>query len=145
MKYKKGIILTEMVVVITIITIILSVSLLGFRCIKKYEENIALDYISNAIVEFINYGKSYSRLNKKASRIIYFENENKFKLSNGIKTIKYLTIPTNIKVISMNQKSINIDFNGFSSSAFTLTLRNNSGKEKDITMVVGTNYVSIKE
>lgn len=145
MKYKKGIILTEMVVVITIITIILSISLLGFRGIKKYEENIALDYISNAIVEFINYGKSYSRLNKKASRIIYFENENKFKLSNGIKTIKYLTIPTNVKVISMNQKSINIDFNGFSSSAFTLTLRNNSGKEKDITMVVGTNYVSIKE
>ena len=54
---KKGFLLIELVLVIGIISIILSIGIISFKFLRKYENQISIEHYSNEIVNFINYNK----------------------------------------------------------------------------------------
>ncbi|GAA0121341.1 MAG: hypothetical protein KID00_05015 [Clostridium argentinense] len=141
---KKGFLLIELVLVIGIISIILSIGIISFKFLRKYENQISIEHYSNEIVNFINYNKSYSRKNYN-DVIIYIDRiRNEISSFHNTKLVCKLKLPENIKIAFFNQESIKINKFGYSSSAFTLEIKDDSGNINTITMLVGTNYVNIK-
>jgi type II secretory pathway pseudopilin PulG len=142
---KKGFLLIEFILVIGIISIILSIGMVSFKFLNKYENQISVEHYSNEIVNFINYNKSYSRKNYH-DVIIYVDRiRNEMSSFHNTKLVSKLKLPENIRISYFNRDSIKINKFGYSGSSFTLKLIDNSGDISEITMVVGTNYVSIKE
>ncbi|WP_291562040.1 MULTISPECIES: hypothetical protein [unclassified Clostridium] len=142
---KKGFLLIEFILVIGIISIILSIGMISFKFFKNYENQIAVEHYSNEVVSFINYSRSYSR--KEYNDVIIYIDRERNEISSYCKTklITKLKLPQNIRISYFNQDSIKINKFGYSGSAFTLELTDNSGDINTITMLVGTNYVSIKK
>lgn len=142
---KKGFLLVEFILVIGIISVILSIGMVSFKFLNKYENQISVEHYSNEIVSFINYNKSYSRKNYH-DVIIYADRiRNEISSFHNTKLVSKLKLPENIKIASFNKDSIKINKFGYSGSAFTLELIDNNGEISTITMLVGTNYVSIKK
>lgn len=141
---KKGFLLIELILVIGIISIILSIGMVSFKFLNKYENQISVEHYSNEIVNFINYNRSYSRKNYH-DVIIYVDRiRNEISSFHNTKLVSKLKLPENIRISYFNRDSIKINKFGYSGSSFTLKLIDNSGDISEITMVVGTNYVSIK-
>ncbi|WP_291579651.1 hypothetical protein [Clostridium sp. UBA6640] len=142
---KKGFLLIEFILVIGIISIILSIGMVSFKFLNKYENQISVEHYSNEVVNFINYNRSYSRKNYH-DVIIYVDRiRNEISSFHNTKLVSKLKLPENIKISYFNRDSIKINKFGYSGSSFTLKLIDNSGDISEITMVVGTNYVSIKK
>lgn len=142
---KKGFLLIELILVIGIISIILSIGMVSFKFLNKYENQISVEHYSNEIVNFINYNRSYSRKNYH-DVIIYVDRiRNEISSFHNTKLVSKLKLPENIKISSFNNDSIKINKFGYSGSSFTLELIDNSGDISEITMSVGANYVSIKK
>ncbi|GAA0125296.1 hypothetical protein UT300019_11980 [Clostridium sp. CTA-19] len=141
---KKGLMLIEVLVTLSIILSILMISSFANRSFEKYEEKIALEYAANDIVNFINYGKSYSRRFKSTS-YIFLQGQNVLILGNKSKIIETLKLPEHVSITQFNNNVLNIKNGGYVSDACTIRLKSKSGLKKEISIMVGTNYVHIKE
>lgn len=141
---KKGFTIIETVISLSIMLAILTIAFLGRSSLKRYEEKLAIEHAASSIVGFINYGKSYSRSYKIPSYII-LNGENNLMLVSNSKNIHEINMPHGINISKFNDKTINIKSKGYVSDACTIKIKSQSGFKKEISIMVGTNYVHVKE
>ena len=145
MKKKSGFTLIEMIIVISIMSIIGGCSAISVRYYKTIENKIEADYYCNAVVSFINNSKMYCRENSCSAAIILDIEKNEMKLNKGTDMIRKLTFSNKIRLDTATRKKIVIKNKGYSDDACTITLMDNKSKPYTITMRVGSEYVKITE
>lgn len=142
---RKGFTLIEVVLVITIMSIIAGCSFMSLRYYKTIKNKIDADYYCDAVVSFINNSKMYSRENYCSVTVIFDIERNKMKLNSGAYTIRQLVFSNKITLYEVSGRRVNkdvvIDKEGYSNDAFTIVLVDNNLRRHEISMRVGTGYV----
>ena len=145
---RRGFTLIEMILVLSIMSIIGGCSVVSLRYYKTVKNKVDADYVCNAVVSFINNSKMYCRENSCSAIITFDMPRNEMKLDNGIKTVSKLTFLNKISSYQITGRrkggDIVIDNKGYSNDSCTITLNDNNLIEHIITMRVGSEYVKIK-
>lgn len=146
---KKGITLIELIISLSIISIMTSIVFLSFSCYKDYKIHINKEYYSNVIIDFINNSREYCR-EKRVRGSIYIdfcENSFTFRVEN--KKIDEVNFPKDIDltyaVFGNGNTKISINNEGEVTTAGTLEFVDGKGEKHKITISVVTSYVRIKE
>jgi len=146
---RKGFTLIEMILVLSIISIIGGCSFISLKYYKTVINKLDADYYCNATVSFINNSKMYCRENSCSAIVTFDIPRNEMKLENGLKMINKLTFSNKITLYQVTGRQINgdivIDNKGYSNDACTITLKDNNLVDHEITMRVGTAYVKINK
>jgi prepilin-type N-terminal cleavage/methylation domain-containing protein len=146
---RRGFTLIEVVLVITIMSIIAGCSFMSLRYYKTIKNKVDADYYCDAVVCFINNSKMYCRENYCSGTIIFDIERNEMKLDKGIYTIEELIFSNKITLYEVNGRRINknvvIDKEGYSNDAFTIVLMDNNLRRHEISMRVGTGYVKVNK
>lgn len=154
MRYKKGVGLIEIILVIFILT---SVNLFSLKFIKGGKilaNDINVDYYNNEILMFINNCKQFCRNNEEAGSIYFDFNNSAIKFYCKGKELKYMQIPREFKFFHFNisnnsfkheKNTILINKKGFTSNACTIMYKDKLNNLHEITISVGNAYVDIKE
>jgi prepilin-type N-terminal cleavage/methylation domain-containing protein len=146
---RRGFTLIEVVLVITIMSIIAGCSFMSLRYYKTMKNKVDADYYCDAVVCFINNSKMYCRENYCSGIVIFDIERNEMKLDKGIYTIKELIFSNKITLYEVNGRRINknvvIDKEGYSNDAFTIVLMDNNLRRHEISMRVGTGYVKVNK
>jgi len=143
---KKGLTLIEILVVLSIISIILLISFPTVKIFDKIKCEAKMNYSVNSTVEFLNGCKSFSR-NKEASSIVrWSENKNKLNLYLNTKLVKSFELPDGVLYSGFNPNRGYIEFDkfGYTSDACTISIMDELKEVRTITVKVGTAYVSEK-
>lgn len=143
----RGYTLIEMIIVISIMSIIGGCSVISVRYYKTIKNKIDADYCCNAVVSFINNSKMYCRGNSCSATITFDIPRNEMRLHANMKLINNLKLSNKITLDQVIGRQSNGDIvndsNGYSNDACTIILKDNNFKERIITMRVGTAYVKI--
>jgi len=166
-KRYKGVTLIELIITLSLLSILLSFSLISITSLKNYENNIDVDYCNNSILQLINNSKLYCR-KENSSGYIQFDlvsNEITFycyskqaqkviKIEEYILPKKFIIYNINseykrnrISITGMTIDGTGIDgmtANGVTTSSCTITFRDRRENIHKITIRVGTNYVEVK-
>lgn len=146
---RKGFTLIEMILVISIMSIIGGCSFVSLKYYNTVKNRVDAQYYCNAIVSFINNSKMYCRENSSSATVTFDIQRNEMKLEKGIKIVNKLTFENKIALYQITGRQSNgdiiIDNKGFSNDACTITLKDNNLVEHEITMRVGTGYVKINK
>ncbi len=146
---RSGFTLIEMIVVLTLMSIIMGCGIISVRFYKSVKNKVDADYYCNATVGFINNSKMYCRENSCDATVTFDIERNKINLESGLNTIKTLTFSNKITLYKVEgrriNKNIEIDMYGFTNDACTIILRDNNLLDHEITMRVGTSYVKINK
>ena len=92
MKKKSGFTLIEMIIVISIMSIIGGCSVISVRYYKTIKNKIDADYYCNAVVSFINNSKMYCKENSCSATITFDIAKNEMKLHTNAELINNLKI-----------------------------------------------------
>ncbi|MCY6370333.1 prepilin-type N-terminal cleavage/methylation domain-containing protein [Clostridium ganghwense] len=146
MNKKKGTTLIEVVIVLSIISILSGISITN--CYGIYNSTLNsfnVDICNNSILHIINDSKQYCKGKNKTGYLVFDSRSITFHC--GL-TVKSYEMPKEFKLESINTSSgkqlIYIDNLGNTSDACTITYKDRKGKNHFITLRVGTNYVQIK-
>jgi len=144
---KKGFTLIELMITMSLISIITAASLICLKGFKELREKIEMDYAVNSIVEFINSAKCFSRNNNCSTIINVSRNKDSLELYSNTEKIKFYKLPKKIKITRVTSDGDDIKINnlGKAINACTLTLNNDGSLTREITVKVGTGYVSEKK
>jgi len=142
---KKGFTLIEIIVVLSIISIILLISFPTVTMFNSLKTKIKMEHAVSSTVEFINGCKSFSR-NKGASTTLYRYENNKLSLYLGGKLIKTIELPDEVIYSGFNPTRGYVEFDkfGYTSDSCTISIQNEYKEVRSITIKVGTAYVSEK-
>lgn len=142
---KKGFTLIEIIVVLSIISIILLISFPTVEIFNSLKTKTKMDYAVSSTVEFINGCKSFSR-DKETSTTLYRREDNKLSLYLGGRLIKTLELPAEVIYSGFNPTRGYVEFDkfGYTSDACTISIQNENREVRSITIKVGTAYVSEK-
>jgi len=143
---KKGFTLIEVVVVISIMTILFGYSLLNLRSFNRIENNIEVQLFGNTLVDFVINSKKYCKDNNLSGYIYFITNKNSAQFCCGTNVIGSVKLPVNFSELSVNRTGgkISIDNKGFSKDACTIKFKDREGDMHYITMCVGTANVEFK-
>lgn len=143
---KRGFTLIELMVTMALISIITATSLICLKGFKELKEKTDMDHAVNSVVEFINAAKSFSRNNNCSTNINISGNKDELELYSNIEKIKFCKLPRGIKITRVTSDGDDIKINnvGKAINACTLTLNNDGSLTREITIKVGTGYVSEK-
>ncbi|MDV4152542.1 type II secretion system protein [Clostridium sp. AL.422] len=148
---KKGYTLIELIIVLSIITILASISIINVGRFREKFENIELNNLATEVKSLLSFGKSYCRKNKVPGKIIVgadrktitFEvTNNSYETSKSIKLKDSMDIGSNFNSsgnIKTNENNINDE--GFIKSAGTITITNGYNKRIEITVSVGNDII----
>lgn len=144
---KKGFTLIELMVTMALISIITATSLICLKGFKELKEKTEMDHAVNSVVEFINAAKSFSRNNNCSTNINISGNKDELELYSNIEKVKFCKLPRGIKITRVTSDGDDIKINnvGKAINACTLTLNNDGSLTSEITIKVGTGYVSEKK
>lgn len=144
---KKGFTLIELMVTMALISIITATSLICLKGFKELKEKTEMDHAVNSVVEFINAAKSFSRNNNCSTNINISGNKDELELYSNIEKVKFCKLPRGIKITRVTSDGDDIKINnvGKAINACTLTLNNDGSLTREITIKVGTGYVSEKK
>ncbi|WP_035290138.1 type II secretion system protein [Clostridium sp. KNHs214] len=142
---KKAYTLIEILIVISLISLIYCGTMFTYRNFNKVKKNLDMNFYANNIVLFINKCKSYCKSNGVNGTIQRFEQENGLVFTYNSQRIDTLTLPSDIQIenINIEREKIEISSLGFTSSACTIKL-NNCYEKKRVTIEVGTGYTKVK-
>ena len=147
MKKKSGFTLIEMIIVISIMSIIGGCSVISIQYYKTIKNKIDADYYCNAVVSFINNSKVYCRENTCSTVITFDMQKNEMKIHADGVLINNLTLSNKITLYDVTGRRSNNDIvnddEGNSNDSCTISLKDNNSKLHTITMRVGTAYVKI--
>lgn len=138
----KGFTLIELMLVITIMSILLSYSFINLGGLSKLQNDMEIDTFGNTLVNFINNSKDYCRENKMGG-YIYLDAETKdidFRCAG--EEIGKLSCPG--KVTLSTSYKIKISNRGMAESC-TIRFKDKEGKIYHTTICVGTSYVDFKD
>lgn len=142
---RRGFTLIEVVLVISIMSIIAGCSFISLRYYKTIRNKVDAEYYCDAVVSFINNSKMYSRENYCSVTIIFDIEKNKIMAKIGKDKIKELLFSNRITLYEVSGRRVNkavvIDKEGYSNDAFTVVLVDNNLIRHEISMRVGTGYV----
>ncbi|MEG1256326.1 prepilin-type N-terminal cleavage/methylation domain-containing protein [Clostridium sp.] len=143
---RKGYTLIEVIVVLGLLSVCLLVIAPGVGACEEKRLAREMEYAVDGIVEFINGCKSYARNHSDKSLKIKQE-ERKVKLYQNTNLVNEFTLPesVNIQITAYSKVWIGIDKSGHIKIATTINLYNSAGSRKDVTIQVGTRYVSEKK
>lgn len=141
---KKGFTLLELIIVLSIMSIGTLMVGPNLKVFSDKKARIEMDYAVDGIIEFIDSGKAYGRLNEKTA-IIKFRDKDVVLMDERSKVIDKFSFPSSIYVISAG--SINITGLGKIKQAQSINVYSRSGtvEREIITIKVGTSYVSRKK
>ncbi|MGH4125682.1 MAG: PulJ/GspJ family protein [Clostridium sp.] len=146
---RRGFTLVEMILAISIMSIMVCCSVISVRFYKSVKNKIDAEYYCNATVGFINNSKMYCRKNSCSATMFFDLERNEINLENAISTVNTLAFSNKITLYKVQGRRTNgdieIDKNGFTNDACTIILRDNNLIEHEITMRVGTSYVKINK
>lgn len=141
----KGFTLIELMMVISIISVLLSISLIKFSGYSKLENKMDVDLFNNSLLNFINNSKGYCRDNNIDGYILFDIERNTITFNSELERVNTLTIPYKfILNTEVSGNKIKIDNRGITANACTISYKDREGKIHSLTMCVGTAYVEIK-
>jgi prepilin-type N-terminal cleavage/methylation domain-containing protein len=141
---KKGVTLIELIVVLSIMSIMLMVSSQNFIESKCFGNKIKVQYTGNSIMMFINEAKQYCRANKCSGYIQgdIAGNMLEFYTSSDNRISVYIPVEgTILYEFTMSTNRIKIDKNGTTSDAGTIKYKDRFGNIEKVTIRVGSEYV----
>lgn len=148
MKIRKGYTITELLVVISILSIVFLIFTNGIKTYNRLQNAIVVEQCSNSIMTFINSCKQYCYNNEVEGYILCDQDSNKFSFYTGSNRKKLLKLPKGCKLQLLNTASgsqkLKFDSKGFTSDACTIRYLDLNDIEHKITISVGTAYVEIK-
>lgn len=146
---RKGFTLTEIILVLAIMSIVGGVSVVSVGYYKTVKNRVDADYYCNTVVNFINNSKMYCRVNYCSINMTFDKGKNEIRIAKGAKVVNKLILKDKITLHKFTGRNINpiivIDNKGYSNDAFTIILKDSNSVEHEITMRVGTAYVKIKD
>ena len=147
MKKKRGFTLIEMIIVVSIMSIIGGCSVISVQYYKTIKNKIDADYYCNAVVSFINNSKMYCRENTCSAVITFDIPGNQMMLHADGMPINNLALSNKITLdnVNVDQSKMGIDNKGYIKEAYTITLKGNNLVKHKITVRVGTEYIKIIE
>lgn len=140
---RRGFTLIEIILVLSIMSLIGGCSFVSIRYYKTLKNNIDSDYACNAVVSFINNSKMYCRENSCTRFITFDMVNNQMFFNDGMQIISKLVLANKIRSYEKNNERIEIDKYGSSNDACTITVTDNNGDAHEITIRVGSVYVKI--
>jgi prepilin-type N-terminal cleavage/methylation domain-containing protein len=148
MKIKKGYTLLELMITISIISILSIMFSRYFITYEKYRNRILVDQCNNTIMSFINSCKQYCYYKDIGGYIKFDVIGNRLIFYVGTEVKRILNTTRGLKLYSINVSNgdakLNFDNKGFTSDACTMSFEDSDTKIHEITISVGTSYVEIK-
>lgn len=149
---KRGATLIEIIAVLGILTIFLSIGVLGIKILKKRYEQVETKSYLYEIVNILSYGKVYCVNNNTYGNIKFINDENYLTvcLVVDINVVKSIEIRKNLKLKPFNNGedlkkiSLNINPSGYVAPT-TINLINEDNEIFKITIQVGGNVIVVKE
>ncbi|NMM61393.1 type II secretion system protein [Clostridium sp. P21] len=142
----KGFMLIELMLVITIISILLSYSFLSLSGLNTLKNDIEAETFGNVMVNFINTSREYCRSKRKGGHIYLNVDRECLTLNCGLEEVNRLPLPAKFTLsIGRTGKEIKIDNKGMTGDACTIIFKDRKGKRHYVTVCVGTAYVDFKE
>lgn len=143
--FKKGFTLIELIIVISILSIIFSYSLVSLGAISNLENKIDVDIFDNKLLCFINRSKVYCREKQVGGDIGFNLNRRNITFNNGIQEIFKMDFPENFDIVSStNRHIITINDRGIVKNACSIKFKDRKGNMHCITICVGSFYAEVK-
>lgn len=142
----KGFTLIEVLLAISLFSILLSFSLVNLGTFSSIKNEVDVDLTSNKIINFINKSKLYCRDKSKEGGYIYFNvSGQNITFNVGLQKIFKMELPDGFTLNSVgNDNKIKIDNRGITADACSIKFRDRKGEMHCITICVGTAYVELK-
>ncbi|MCY6354058.1 type II secretion system protein [Clostridium sp. ZS2-4] len=149
MNKKKGTTLIEIIIVLSILTVLSSMAIRNYYCIyNTVSNNFSVDMCSNSILHIINDSKQYCKSKNKSGYLV-FDCIKSIEFYCGGNMVRSYTVPEGFMLKPLNSKGgsqiIHIDNFGNTGDACTICYADITGENHPITLRVGTNYVQIKQ
>lgn len=145
----KGFTLIEILVCITIISIITSITLIQVKNYKALKNDIEVKNFNCEMISFINAVRGECILKESFGQISFQKGSNEVKAYEGINLKSRLELPSGFTIKENNvvtsDNLIYVDSNGMISTPCTLKYSDRNGNKHTITIGVGTAYAEIKE
>lgn len=169
-KIDKGVTLIELVITMSLISILLGFTSISISFFKNYENNIDTDYCNNSILELIDNSKLYCKKENSKGYLQFnlINNEITFycysKKGVNYQQAQYIekyVLPDKFIIYNINSEYNRIKIsitgmtldgtgldgmaaNGIATNSCTITFRDRMESLHKITIRVGTNYVEVK-
>ncbi|MFL0196878.1 type II secretion system protein [Clostridium sp. WILCCON 0269] len=142
----KGFTLIEVLLAISLFSILLSFSLVNLGTFSSIKNEVDVDLTSNRIINFINKSKLYCRDKSKEGGYIYFNvSSQNITFNVGLQKIFKMELPDGFTLNAVgNDNKIKIDHRGITADACSIKFRDRKGELHCITICVGTAYVELK-
>ena len=146
---KRGFTLIELIVVLSIITILFTFSYGFIKSFKNREEKLTIDSSVYEIKALLSYSKSYCRKNKVSGKVVIDKNRKyvSFTVSNSYSPItRTVKMDSDIQVgsnFSLGYTEINEE--GFIKNSGTIKLSYNDKVFKEIRIGAGNDIIGINE
>lgn len=148
---KKGYTIIELIIVLSIISLISSIAIVNVSKAKENLEIIEFNNVASEVKSLLSFAKSYCRKNKVPGQIlvgldrktITFEvSQAKFAITKKIILGKNIEVGSNFKVSSsLTSNNNNITEEGFIKSAGTILLTYKNSKKIKLTISVGNDII----
>jgi prepilin-type N-terminal cleavage/methylation domain-containing protein len=146
---KLGFSLIELLIVLMLLSCLFSFTPSTVKYYKSYKNSINVDYCSNSILIFINNAKQFCRATEQKGIILFDYNNGVIRFHSNNELIDTFILPQGFKInavtLPRGKIGINIDSNGTTGDACTISYRDMKGSIHNITISVGSAYVEIKE
>ncbi len=142
---EKGFTLVELILVISIMSILFSYSFINLGGLNKLQNNIEAETFGNILVNFINTSRDYCR-EKKLGGYLHVDSERSIVTLNcGLEEIRSLPLPDKFTLkIGRKDTKLRINNRGIAESC-TINFTDKEGKKHYLTICVGTAYVDFKD
>lgn len=146
LKCKRAYTLIELLIVVSMISLIGSYVLIRITSFSNLINNIDVEKSKNKIMMFINNAKLYCRENETSGTIYFYPGRDKADFNCQGKNVEHFTLPSGFYIYDVNSdySQITIDSRGFTSDACTISFKDRRGKFHEISIYVGTGYVEVK-
>lgn len=141
----KGFTLIELMLVLTIISILLSYSFINLTGLNTLQNDIEGETFGNVMVNFINNSREYCRDNDIRGYIYLDEDKSELTLNCGLEEIHKMKLPDKF-ILAIGKKGRKMEINSAGKITDPCTIRFKDRRNNHrITVSVGTTYVDFKE
>lgn len=145
----KGFTLIEIIVVMSIISLITSITFIQLKNYKDLRNEIEVKRFNCEVISFINELRVQCMLKESFAQISFLKGSNEVKAYEGVNLKARLSLPSGFVIkdnsVITSDKLIYINSNGMITTPCSLKYSDRRGKSNVITIGVGTAYAEIKE